>query len=398
MCIAGALTLLTACTRATDVIITATTDASTTTTQPTTTSTAPTTTTTLPAASVSGTGNADVVDLLTRFYGYARGDSVEPPSVANDALLPQPGSLDAAGTVQVEASVRGVGDVVVAVATAGSDLMGLYKDGNGWRVVAGKAPSVGVGGWYFSEPMLVAVVGSDARPGQDVEASRADSIHIVGLDGAGSASMVGVPRDSWVPIAGGGSNKINAALADHGPDGMVATFEDLSGLDLDGYLMTGFEGFEKLVDDVLGPFTLDVPFAFSDRAAKADFDEGPTDVDGDGALSFVRARKSFVNGDFQRQLNGGLLLLAGVAGAKLRGPLAVPDMIARSQRWLHTDLTPDQLLRLALAAHDVDLLGVSNVVLEGSTGTTSRGASIVRLDQAFAEETFADLADGVLGN
>ena len=73
-----------------------------------------------------------------------------------------------------------------------------------------------------ADPRLVAVVGCDARPWEDVVTSRADSIHFVGLDGAGKGGIVGVPRDSWVPIAGGGRGKINSALANYGTEGMIS--------------------------------------------------------------------------------------------------------------------------------------------------------------------------------
>src|SRR5690606_38644672 len=130
-------------------------------------------------------------------------------------------------------------------------------------------------------------------------------------DGKGGAGMVGIPRDSWVSIDGGGHDKINASLANGGPEAMMNTFEDLSSLDLDGYVLTGFEGFEEMVDQVLEPFEMQIPFSFSDRSAKADFEEGTAIIDGDAALAFSRARKAFTRGDFQRQLNGGIMLLAG---------------------------------------------------------------------------------------
>jgi hypothetical protein len=54
------------------------------------------------------------------------------------------------------------------------------------------------------------------------------------------------------------------------------------------------------------------------------------------------------------------------------------------------------MLRFALVADEVELTAISNLVLEGSNATTSGGASVVRLNQSFAEATFADLADGRL--
>ena len=112
--------------------------------------------------------------------------------------------------------------------------------------------------WQMAESVLAGTIGARARvwwrwsvptPDQERRSSRTrtDSIHFVGLDGAGAGGIVGVPRDSWVPIAGGGRSKINAALSWAGPEGMMQTFQDLSGLPLEGYVMTGFAGFSEMI-------------------------------------------------------------------------------------------------------------------------------------------------------
>ena len=99
---------------------------------------------------------------------------------------------------------------------------------------------MGIGQHLGAFPKILAVVGSDARPDERRDETRADSIHFVGIDGKGNAGVVGVPRDSWVPIAGGGTSKINASLAFGGPQMMMDTFTDLTDLDFSGYLLTGF--------------------------------------------------------------------------------------------------------------------------------------------------------------
>jgi polyisoprenyl-teichoic acid--peptidoglycan teichoic acid transferase len=385
--------LVTACTGAEAAPSTVTT---TTTTFPTTTTTAPTTTTTLqPVVEVEGVED-DLQQYLTAFYGYASGREAQQPARVDVPLLPQPGSHPNLPTVGGVAAVADYRGSRIAVFESGDDLLGLVDDGEGWRVVAGRAPSIGVDAWYGDRPILLAVVGSDARRGEDVAATRADSIHILGMDGRGGAAVVGIPRDSWVPIPGHGTSKINASLSEGGPEMMMAAFEELSGLELDGYALTGFEGFERMVDDALGPFEIDIPLTFSDRSAKADFTAGVQVVDGRDALAFARTRKAFTSGDFQRQFNGGLVLIAALGGAKLRGPLAFPEIIAGTEQWLITDLSPEQMLRFALAANEVKLTGVSNLVLEGFNATTSGGASVVRLNESFAQATFTDLADGTL--
>ncbi len=46
------------------------------------------------------------------------------------------------------------------------------------------------------------IIGSDARPKENPQRSRGDSIHIVTWNQAlGKGTVLGIPRDTWVPIA-----------------------------------------------------------------------------------------------------------------------------------------------------------------------------------------------------
>ena len=99
---------------------------------------------------------------------------------------------------------------------------------------------------------FILVIGSDARPGESPEGTRGDSLHIVGVNPAkGAVSIVGIPRDSFVPIPGVGTRKINEALLG-GSDLVVRTVEQLTGVSIDGYVLTGFAGFRDLVNAVGG--------------------------------------------------------------------------------------------------------------------------------------------------
>ena len=110
-------------------------------------------------------------------------------------------------------------------------------------------------------------------PGESPEATRGDSLHIVGVNPAkGAISILGIPRDSYVPIPGVGTRKINEALL-HGPDLMVKTVEQLTGVAIDGYVLTGFAGFQDLVNAV-GGIGVDVPYAMHDPYSHADFPPG----------------------------------------------------------------------------------------------------------------------------
>ena len=53
--------------------------------------------------------------------------------------------------------------------------------------------------------VFVLVAGSDARPGEDLLHTRADSLHLLCVNPAtGQGTLLGFPRDSWVEIPGHG--------------------------------------------------------------------------------------------------------------------------------------------------------------------------------------------------
>ena len=292
--------------------------------------------------------------------------------------------------------------------TAASALLGLV----GW-LVAGVAtaqspPAPGVEelsrdlaaelvpGVARDDPIFVLAIGSDARPGDSVTRSRADSLHIIGMNPkTGAASILGIPRDSYVPIPGAGTDKINAALFHGGPELVVDTVERLSGIRMDGYLLTGFEDFRAAVSEV-GGVRIQIPYAMNDAASGAHFRPGPTRLDGPEALAFSRNRHDAPGGDFGRSLNQGRVLLAGARELRddvRRDPAAAFHWLLTAQRYIRTDLSLPELVDLAFASLTVDK--VKNQVVSGGGGFAG-GASVVRLG-AGAQEMFRDLArDGTL--
>lgn len=360
----------------------------------TTSTTVATTTTTVPQFTIAN-APAELAAMVEAFYAYASGETTEPPRAPEPVvagITPSPVETPLAGVASV-GTFKGQG---VATVEMEGDLFLTIDDGSGWRIVGGFWPRLSLPAYYGAGPRLVAVVGSDARPWEDVVTSRADSIHFVALDGAGKGGIVGVPRDSWVTIAGGGRGKINAALPDHGPEGMMQTFRDLTGLPLEGYVLTGFLGFQEMLGNVLGGIDLVVPYPISDSAAGAEFDAGVQYVNGPDALAFSRARKSLPNGDFTRSANQGLVLIDAAKNLRLKGYGVIPRLLEMSEPWMLTDLSPEQLLTFAALVIGTDLDTMPNVVAPGSSGTAG-SASVVYLSDS-AGQVWADLADGRLGS
>jgi len=299
-----------------------------------------------------------------------------------------------APTVVVRGAMGTWQGVPIAVVTRGKDVTLAVKAPR-WKVVGGWWPSVGVAAPSLGgSPRRVLVVGSDARKGQSVNGSRADSLHIVGYDGHGGGGIVGIARDAYVPLATGGRGKINSALPAGGPVALQRTVSSATGVRLDGYLITGFDGFRRLINGI-GGLPIKVPVTVRDRDAQANIKAGARKLTGRQALAYGRARHTVAGGDFGRSANQGRLIMAARALAQLAGPAKLPGILQAVGRNVTTNMSAEQVLTFAAAAYVTNPKKVPNRVATGGFGMTSGGESIVLLD-AGARRLFADIRDGNL--
>jgi LCP family protein required for cell wall assembly len=246
--------------------------------------------------------------------------------------------------------------------------------------------------------VFVLVVGSDARPGERLDRSRGDSIHLAALNPrAGTGTLLGIPRDTWVEIPGHGRGKINQALALGGMDLMSSTVQRLTGLPVNYWVLTGFGGLQASVD-ALGGVVVPVDRRMADANSGAFFEPGWHRMAGRDALAFSRDRKDVPNGDFGRSNHQGVVLLSTLA--KMR--VEVRDMTG-VRRWLnlvwnHVQLRIgiDDAAKLAATARRMDPRAISNVVAPGRPGMAG-GQSVVYLTSD-AAAMFEDLrADATIG-
>ena len=247
-----------------------------------------------------------------------------------------------------------------------------------------------------NDPIFILILGSDSRPGTALEDGLCDSIHILGINPKTKrATLVGIPRDSYVPIATGGTNKINVALPQGGAEGMVATVENLTGITFDYYLLTGFEGMTRIFD-TLGGLRIDIPYSF-EGYENTDFTEGRSTMTGAETLEYSRTRKSLSHGDFDRSMNQGRILLAAFSQFRTefrKDPAALFEWIALGMRNVSTDLPLNELLTLAFTSWTIRPARLTNLVAVGSVGSAG-GASIVSLPSP--HPVFEDIAaDGFI--
>ena len=259
-------------------------------------------------------------------------------------------------------------------------------------IVVGKAHAGFTPSLNGTKPVVLLLVGSGARPGDDVMHSLADSLHLVFINPAKErATLVGIPRDSYVPIANQGTGKINSSLFYGGPALLVDTVEQMSGVTVDYWAITTFWGFEDMIDSV-GGLTMDVPFAMNDSYARADFQPGVQELSGRDALAFARTRHDLQQGDFGRQENGGRLMVASLAqfakGFK-KDESQLFKWIGAGMRNVETTMPLAEVIDLAFTASKIPVKNVQNVVLPGSAGMAG-SVSVVFLDSSRKSAIFAD--------
>ena len=237
----------------------------------------------------------------------------------------------------------------------------------------------------------ILLLGSDKRSEEDAAAEgvtgqRSDVMMLVHIaDDGESVYITSFPRDLYVDIPGHGKDRINAALAFGGPSLAVTTVEDYTGVPIDHVALIDFEGIEGLVD-TLGGVDVQVPMDF--EADGIEYTAGTQSMDGHEALVFVRQRKQFADGDFQRNRNQ-QAVLKGIADKlisadTLTDPRKLADTIEEVSPYLTTDegLTAGEMTKLGLSLRSIrgdDLHFLS--VPHGGPTTTSGGASVVATDE-----------------
>ena len=248
------------------------------------------------------------------------------------------------------------------------------------------------------------IAGSDSRSGltrqqenqlalgHDVTGGRTDTIMLLHLPANGTRpTLVSIPRDSYVPIPGNGSNKINAAYGIGGPKLLIATVQNATGLPINHFMSIGFGGLVGVVNDVGGvPICLKAPM--KDPKAGLNLKAGCQTLNGAQALGFVRTR-NFALSDLQREQDQRVLLKALLSKMTSAGTLINPFAVIPAANGAASAISVDQgtqlmtLVSVAFALRNP----VTTMVPFGQFADIN-GQSVVEWNTAAAQQFFNDLA------
>lgn len=259
----------------------------------------------------------------------------------------------------------------------------------------------------------ILLVGSDSRVNARAEAAagnvsdqRGDTLVFIHLP-ADRQSVYGISimRDLWVDVPGRGAAKVNAGLEVGGLPLMTQTVAALFGTHIDHTVMVDFEGFAALTDAV-GGIDVDVTRPFTGTIeSRHYFAPGVNRLNGALALDFVRERKAFADGDYQRVRNQQIFLKSVLAKVATEGVLAdratARQLVTTVLPHVTVDpgLTLETLERLAFSLRSTPPgSGVFFTLPTAGTGTSRDGQSIVVQDPAATAAVAAALGSGTLGD
>ena len=196
-----------------------------------------------------------------------------------------------------------------------------------------------------------------------------------------TAGMLSIPRDMWVNIPGFNNNRINAAyntgelfkLPGGGPALTIKTVENFLGIPIQYYAQIDFSAFEKMIDDI-GGICLDVPVKVDvgvlDEHGTTIVETGHQCLSGKVALGYARARdvgQGITGGDVERSQNQQRVILAIRDKVLSNLPALVTQAVPLYQEissGVHTDLSLDDMLRLAMLAKDIPLNSIQPGVID----------------------------------
>ena len=164
------------------------------------------------------------------------------------------------------------------------------------------------------QPLTVLLMGSDSRSGKDNRGygsaaefggARSDTTILLHVSAdRKSAIAVSIPRDTLITLpkckidgktVGGYEGKFNAAFDIAGPGCTIKAVEEMSGLNIDNFMMVDFGGFKRIVD-AIGGVEICLKEDVNDDKSGLNLTKGKHTVKGEEALAFVRARKTLGDG------------------------------------------------------------------------------------------------------
>jgi LCP family protein required for cell wall assembly len=202
----------------------------------------------------------------------------------------------------------------------------------------------------------ILVMGSDLRPSGGF---RTDVMVLVTVNASeGTVTTLSFPRDLYVTIPGWMDQRLNTAFPHGGFSLMADTLQANFGVRPDYYVLTNFNGFKRLIDDLNG-IVVDIGSELTD---KCDLPQavntyctvypGPYEMDGETALWYVRSRHS--SSDLDRTRRAQEVLIGMFNSLMSTNAIArLPELYNTYQQTVETNMSMDDIASLLPTASTV---------------------------------------------
>lgn len=234
--------------------------------------------------------------------------------------------------------------------------------------------------WDGSKRVTVLLLGLDYRDWEAGETPRSDSMMLLTVDPLSkTAGILSIPRDMWTVIPGFDYYKINTGyflgeryqLPGGGPQLARETVENFLGVPIDYYAQIDFNAFVQFIDSLGG---LDMKIK---NPIKVDpvgpgntiiLEPGTQTLSGAVALAYARNRYTEYD-DFDRAARQQEVVMAirnQVVNLNMLPTLVVkaPELYTELSSGIRTNLTLDQIIRLAYLAEQIPVENIAKGVID----------------------------------
>jgi LCP family protein required for cell wall assembly len=261
--------------------------------------------------------------------------------------------------------------------------------------------SITLGFLLFRAALRQQIVGQTARSsfgqvklnllilGYQADEAATDTIILAHLDaGRRTATLVSIPRDTWVPIAGHGFMKINSAYAYGGPHASARAIAKLmGGIPIDAIVALQPDGAAQLVD-AMGGLDVDVDedmdYDDSSQALHIHLRKGQQHLTGSQVAGYVRFRHDPASdfGRMKRQQRVLRLIIDQLS--EPQNWTKLPKILTLARKQVNTTLNNRQLVSLLTVYRNVPDDNVRSFTLPSRAGWVG-DASVVFPDQRWAK-------------
>lgn len=218
---------------------------------------------------------------------------------------------------------------------------------------------------FAKKRINILVLGVDEREG---EPARSDTIILASLfPEERQVKLLSVPRDTRLLIPGHGNDKVNHAHVYGGINLVKSSVQEFTGIPIDFYVETNFQGFIKMID-ILGGVTLNVEKKMYTPLENIDLEPGLQTLNGYNSLAYVRYRDDGMGdiGRIARQQK--FIKVLAENTIRTSNITKIPELVDELKKYVKTDLSIMDMITYATRFAKMDPADLEAYQVPGFSG------------------------------